>query len=120
MKYLFLLLVCCSVNKELTTKERVRFEETWWQVDCRYADCPFCFKLSLEESEVFVWYSDDGFYEEGYWSFEEPNTYVWDDGEDVHRIKVVKDDNCFKLHMGIFTEEACKCNLLPKDFETIY
>lgn len=118
MRYvlLFLVFLSCGVNEELEDTDKARFEGSWWELDCSFGECPFCFGLSLEEDEVYTWYPNHGLYQQGYWTFEEPNVYIWEDGEQSYDVKIVEHGDCFKLHMGLLVEEVCECTLLPEGF----
>jgi len=113
-----LLFLCFSgcITEELTESQRVEFQDVWWELNCSYEDCPLCFGLSTETNEVYTWYPGYGLFQQGSWTFEEPNLYTWEESGSLYGVRVVENGDCFDLHMGLRKEVACRCDLLPKNF----
>ena len=84
--------------------DREKFENKWWEFQ-RY---PLCFNVH-ESGDLLIY--EGKVRSEGAWSFEEPNSYIVQDGAFD-----VKDagDNCWDiyLHSKGMSDTACECTLI--------
>ena len=108
---ILILLLSCNEERLLDSGDRREFENSWWEVDCPYNECPLCFKLNQDHSIETYDLDLNIQSQSGAWSFKNPNEYHWEIDDQEYKIIVTPAGDCWDLKHSIFKLEACPCSV---------